>query len=462
MKIASLLTLLFANQVISLDKIGFVYEAVRHGARAPQLDILRGFKVTAGALTASGMRQRYLLGKMQRQRYIDEFKLLDETYNPNQIYIQCTNVNRVMQSSYAELLGFYPPLKKKTSKPRDLESLFLNDLIEMEDFDQQKSHFITEGEMDSLRSGKGMPKLKIRIRNAQESQQNSDSQVTQEDYNLYFQNLRSTIDGLQFIPVFNYLIPDQYDDLNYQGCHYALQNRAKWYSDEKSYQDYSSYILPMMRKQIGQAFNLSKDDIQNMKFTQYYNYSDILRAEDQEGVPSRYNFSKEEWYQVRNSQKILLTGTFSDIGRNLWITKMVQKPIQMLIDTASKILNGITTNDDLKLFVHSAHDTQLLNVIEFFNPFQHETIDQTYCSLLTFELHYDSDCVSTGKKDLTCFRVEVESNGVPLRFKTCMDQNTKNGSHNPYCDLPGFIMHWNSVRYSKGDVLDACKQNFNE
>ena len=38
-----------------------------------------------------------------------------------------------------------------------------------------------------------------------------------------------------------------------------------------------------------------------MKFTQFYNYSDIIRAEDTEGAPARYNFSKLEWYFVRQS-----------------------------------------------------------------------------------------------------------------------------------------------------------------
>lgn len=44
------------STIYCADKIGFVYEAVRHGARAPQLDVLTNFKVPAGALTASGMR----------------------------------------------------------------------------------------------------------------------------------------------------------------------------------------------------------------------------------------------------------------------------------------------------------------------------------------------------------------------------------------------------------------------
>ncbi len=55
------------------------------------------------------MRQRYLVGKMNRERLVYIEGLIDETYNPNQMYIQSTDVLRTMQSSYSELLGLYPP-----------------------------------------------------------------------------------------------------------------------------------------------------------------------------------------------------------------------------------------------------------------------------------------------------------------------------------------------------------------
>lgn len=50
--------------VIAVDKIGFVFEVNRHGARAPVIDEEPGlFLVPEGMLTASGMRQRHMLGK---------------------------------------------------------------------------------------------------------------------------------------------------------------------------------------------------------------------------------------------------------------------------------------------------------------------------------------------------------------------------------------------------------------
>ena len=52
------------------DNIHFVQEVVRHGARAPTAEST-GFTVAPGELTASGMRQRYLLGHFNRAKYID-------------------------------------------------------------------------------------------------------------------------------------------------------------------------------------------------------------------------------------------------------------------------------------------------------------------------------------------------------------------------------------------------------
>jgi hypothetical protein len=55
---------LFGLVVAQSDQqLSFVFELVRHGARAPIQDVdLQDFPVAEGMLTASGMRQRFLLG----------------------------------------------------------------------------------------------------------------------------------------------------------------------------------------------------------------------------------------------------------------------------------------------------------------------------------------------------------------------------------------------------------------
>ncbi len=52
------------------EKLLFVFELVRHGARAPFDDHkIEEFTVGEGLLTPEGMRQRYLLGVHNHERY---------------------------------------------------------------------------------------------------------------------------------------------------------------------------------------------------------------------------------------------------------------------------------------------------------------------------------------------------------------------------------------------------------
>ena len=96
--------------VLAEDKLAYVFECNRHGARAPlKTPDPHKFKVPTGDLTASGMRQRMLLGLFNRQRYVYHYDLLDIEYNPNQIYVQSTTVRRAIQSGYSQLIGLYPP-----------------------------------------------------------------------------------------------------------------------------------------------------------------------------------------------------------------------------------------------------------------------------------------------------------------------------------------------------------------
>ncbi len=45
--------------------------------------------------------------------------MLDSSYNPSQIWVQSTGIERTLQSGYSELLGLYPP---KTQKNVDLQT----------------------------------------------------------------------------------------------------------------------------------------------------------------------------------------------------------------------------------------------------------------------------------------------------------------------------------------------------
>ena len=85
-----------------------MYELTRHGARSPTES--EYYTVGPNMLTPEGMRQRFLLGTYNRQRYVQGYDLIDlEGDILSQVYMQSTIVNRTMQSGYSELMGMFFP-----------------------------------------------------------------------------------------------------------------------------------------------------------------------------------------------------------------------------------------------------------------------------------------------------------------------------------------------------------------
>ena len=93
------------------EKLLFVWEHFRHGARQPYSsfddinwkDILNENWNGYGELTPLGMRMHYLLGISTKEKYKD---FINE-YNPNEILIRSTDVNRTILSAFATLQGLY-------------------------------------------------------------------------------------------------------------------------------------------------------------------------------------------------------------------------------------------------------------------------------------------------------------------------------------------------------------------
>ena len=101
------------------DKLIFVMTHFRHGARAPlkidnkNQDLLGEYWTNQGELTGIGQRMHYLLGLRNRIRYIDELKFLSDKFDPHEILIYSTSVNRTLVSVSAQLQGLYPQSAEK-------------------------------------------------------------------------------------------------------------------------------------------------------------------------------------------------------------------------------------------------------------------------------------------------------------------------------------------------------------
>ena len=106
----------------------FVFEIMRHGARSPmdltssssssedELDFFHEkWSDGAGELTSIGIRQHFLIGYRNRLKYIEKNNtflnnsFLNKTYDPNEIFLISTPLNRTLMSINAEIHGMFLP-----------------------------------------------------------------------------------------------------------------------------------------------------------------------------------------------------------------------------------------------------------------------------------------------------------------------------------------------------------------
>ena len=102
------------------DKLIFASLHSRHGARAPldcdenNYDFLGEKWTNPGQLTPTGQRMEYILGLRNHQRYIkgNPYRFLSEKFDPHEILVYSTDVNRTILSISSQLQGLYPMSSK--------------------------------------------------------------------------------------------------------------------------------------------------------------------------------------------------------------------------------------------------------------------------------------------------------------------------------------------------------------
>ena len=106
------------------NKVIFVFEIFRHGARSPSfmdendIDLCGEQWNGIQELTNSGLRQQYLLGHYIRNKYPDLINY--EKYNPKDIEVKATIKNRTIMSARAQLNGIFNNSKIKIKNPEKL------------------------------------------------------------------------------------------------------------------------------------------------------------------------------------------------------------------------------------------------------------------------------------------------------------------------------------------------------
>jgi len=129
------------TNIFVCDKLRFVFGVFRHGARAPwnsldqnNIDIFGSKWESQSQLTDVGLRQHYLLGYKNKEKYFSKLNI-SQTYNPNEIGIFSTDTERTIMSLYSELFGMFPP--KSGPKLSDASKPFANPPIKNFNFTEK-------------------------------------------------------------------------------------------------------------------------------------------------------------------------------------------------------------------------------------------------------------------------------------------------------------------------------------
>ena len=134
------------------EKLIFTELLSRHGARAPLLlnengkDLLGIEWRAPGELTPIGKRMEYLLGLRNRERYIkrnDSF--LSEKFDPHEIVVFSSDINRTLSSMQSQLQGLYPISSE------------ISDILNPEQNDTSVPPIDISGIVDDLQNGTSFP-----------------------------------------------------------------------------------------------------------------------------------------------------------------------------------------------------------------------------------------------------------------------------------------------------------------
>lgn len=151
---------------------------------------------------------------------------------------------------------------------------------------------------------------------------------------------------------------------------------------------------------------------------------DVIFAENFEGIPTqRLNWTDTEWGYVHQILNAVLLNPFSEQSKQLMVTKQFFQPFQDIQKISNFLQDGIP-----KYRLYSAHDTNIANFLEIFNPPYGED-HIPYAANLILEVY---------EKSTNSLFVRTMYNGQQLNLENCS---------NPDCPIYEFIVHMEHVLY---------------
>ena len=345
------------------EKLIFTEIHFRHGARAPTRindngeDALGIKWSTPGELTPVGKRMQYLLGLRNRQRYITGNKFISERFDPHELLVFSSNVNRTLQSVAAQIQGFYPYTYEKYDKlsveqsKRAVPPVSFNDI---------------ENEIEKLNDS-ALPNNMAIIPIHYITFTNSSINCSEKARPIFGNNLNYTPSVLNFVDEFN---------KNYSS---RLNNYLNLGKDNKFN---FSFV-------VGLCDSVIADEAERKNTTEYYEKTNIDKDELKRSCVAALTINYRDVYHGdANNSMIRYFSSYLLREMSNYMKRRVDDDIQ-----GDKSTKNVSDYSRPKMVFLSGHDTSLsaqeMFFIRFFNLKLEDYILPTYASQIAYEIVRD-------------------------------------------------------------------------
>ena len=327
------------------EELKFVFQMHRHGARAPftgvknERDCFNESWINDGEISEVGKRMHYLLGVRNRKRFMKNFTFLNENYDPHEILIYSTNVNRTIQSIYSQLQGLFP-----FGTGRNIPET-LHDINIIKPKHSNYSHIF----------------------------QNVEEKYFKDENKLYAMPYKMNI-----VPIHLFYIPDHQVQLHdYKNCPGLKENYLKQLTGEK---------VKEFRKKLEDEFSDVLKDIENTTNKTFlddywviYKYMDTFIVDETDGKEMKILKDKlknniTKWEIYSNLSKEFLFMDYYNINfYDVMISQIsMTNTMRVIIKYMDDIVNNKTDKSKVKYLIYSMHDTTF-GAMEVFNNFAFNT-----------------------------------------------------------------------------------------
>ena len=321
------------------EELKFVFQMHRHGARAPftgvknEKDCFKESWINDGEISEVGKRMHYLLGVRNRKRFIQNYTFLKENYDPQEILIYSTDVNRTIQSIYSQLQGLFP-----------------------------------------FGTGRNIPE-KLNDINIIRPKSSNYSETFKEVEDKYFNNenkLYAMPYKMNIVPIHLFYIPDHQVQLHdHKNCPGLKENYLKQLTGEK---------VKEFRKKLEKEFFDVLKDIENTTNNTFlddywviYKYMDTFKVDETDGkemkiLKEKLNNNQTKWEIYSNLSKEFLFMDYYNINfYDVMISQIsMTNTMRVIIKYMDDIVNNKTDKSKVKYLIYSMHDTTF-GAMEVFN-----------------------------------------------------------------------------------------------